>query len=84
LPLKIKPVKSDDQEHHQVETTVKHNNEETHLNFLEKPITGLHINKYETWSLNCDKLVLLTEDAQLASWVQLEVVSNSPYYLYGW
>jgi hypothetical protein len=52
------------------------------LNFFEKPVAGLHIDEYQSWSLNSDKLVLLAKNTQLTSRVQLEVIADSSYDLH--
>ena len=43
----------------------------------------MHVDKYQTWSLNSDELVLLAENTQLTSRVQLEVVADASYNLHG-
>jgi hypothetical protein len=47
------------------------------LHFFEEAVASLHVYKDKSWALNCYKLVFLAKDAQLASWVQLEVITHA-------
>lgn len=70
-------VESHDQKHQQVQATIQHHNEQTHLDFLEEPVACLHVDVDDARPLQRDEFVFLTENPQMASWIQLEIVSNA-------
>ena len=78
----IKLVKCYNQEHQEVEATVKKDNEQTHLYFFEEPRTCLHVYVYQAWAGECYEFILGREQVELALMIEFKVVWSSTGYIH--